>query len=252
MRCRSGALPLFLIAGALLLACVDIPTGDDALLSFQFDPLPSPSVIAGDTLRDSSGVAAPVSVTAFNYNGDSVTGSAVRFRALDTRVRVDSLTGIVVGDSATSTSSRILATIDDFTGLISLAVALRPDTVVESNARDSLSYSLTDTLANVSSAIGVRVLHGPAAGDSAVRSFRVTFDVLSPSDTALARLVDDAGRRSPADTTDASGVAARRIRVNVTRLGSAVDSVIVRANVRYRGQHVRGSPMRLVLKLKPK
>ena len=252
MRRTGAVLPLCLIAGAVLLACVDIPTGEDDLLSFQFDPLPSPSVVAGDTLRDSSGVAAPLSVTAFNYSGGIVTSPGVRFRALDTRIRVDSLTGVVTGDSASSTSSRILATIDDFTGLISLPVVLRPDTVLGSNARDTLSYSLTDTAANVSNAIGVRVLHGPAAGDSAVRSFRVTFEVLAPSDTALARLVDDAGRRSPADTTDASGIAARRIRLNVTRLTAAVDSVIVRANVRYRGQHVGGSPMRLVLNLKPK
>lgn len=252
MRRSSTALLLSLIAGTVLIACVDIPTGEADLLSFQVDPLPSPSVIAGDTLRDSTGAVAPVSLTAFNYGGATVTNPPFRFRALDGKIRIDSLTGIVVGDSTGATSSRILATLDDFTALITIPVVLRPDTVVESNARDTLSYSLTDTVANVSSAIGVRVMHGPATSDSAVRAFRVTFDLLSPADTALARLVDDTGRRSLADTTDVSGFAGRRVRVNVLRLTAAVDSVIVRANVKYRGQHVRGSPMRLVLKLKPK
>jgi hypothetical protein len=54
------------------------------------------------------------------------------------------------------------------------------------------------------------------------------------------------------DTTDASGIAGRRVRISVTKLTAQVDSVIVQASVRHRGQHVRGSPMRLVLKLKPK
>ena len=249
---RSGLLPLSLIAGALLLSCVDIPTGDDDLLSFRFDPLPSASVIAGDTLRDSLGVAAPITITAFNYQGEVVTAPAVRFRALDGRIRVDSITGIVVGDSASTTASRVLATIDDFTGLLSVPVVLRPDTVVGSNARDTLAYSLTDTTANTSDAIGVRVLHGPAAGDTSARAIRVTFEVLSPADTAFARLVNELGSRSPADTTDAGGVAARRVRVNVSRLTAAVDSVIVRASVKNRGQHIKGSPVRLVLHLMPR
>ena len=55
------------IACGLALACVDIPTAGDELLSFQFDPLPSPSVIVGDTLRDSLGAVKPLSVTGFNY-----------------------------------------------------------------------------------------------------------------------------------------------------------------------------------------
>lgn len=240
-----------MLACAMALACVEIPTGEDDLLSFQFDPLASPSVVVGDSLRDSLGVATPLSITAFSYDGAPVSGVQARFRALDTRVRVDSVTGFVIGDSV-GTTARIVAAVDDVAGLILLPVVLRPDTVVGSNDRDSLSYSLTDTAANVSNAIGVRVLHGPAAADSAVTSFRVTFDILSPADTAAARLVDASGRRSNADTTDASGIAARRVKVDVSRLVAVIDSVIVNASVKYRGAHVRGSPMRLVLKLRPR
>jgi hypothetical protein len=64
--------------------------------------------------------------------------------------------------------------------------------------------------------------------------------------------VNDAGARSSVDTTDASGVARRRIRLDVTRLTNLTDSVIVQATVKYRGVNVRGSPARLVLKVKPK
>ena len=246
-RARSVSL----VASAVVLSCTDIPTGADDILSFQLNPLPSPSVVVGDTLRDSSGVARPLSVTAFNYDGEAIEDAVARFRALDTRVRVDSVTGFVFGDSAGTTPSRILATLDGFNAFVSIPVVLRPDTVIGANNRDSLGYSLTDTVANVSNAMGVRVLHGRTT-DSAVAFFRVTFDMIAPADTALARLVNDAGARSAADTTDATGLASRRVRIDVTRLTSPVDSVVVLANVRYRGQHVRGSPVRLVLKLKPK
>ena len=248
----ARALPLSLIASAIVLACTEIPTGADDVLSFQVNPLPSPSVVVGDTLRDSTGAVAPLAITAFNYSGDVIEGAAARFRAADARVRVDSVTGIVVGDSVSDTPSRILALLDGFNAVINLPVVLRPDTVVEVNARDSLAYSLTDTTANVSNAMGARLLHGLTTTDSAVAFFRVTFQIVSPVDTALARLVTDGGTRSTADTTDASGSASRRIRIDVSRLTAPVDSVIVLANVRYRGQHVRGSPVRLVLKLKPK
>lgn len=252
MKRSAFALPLSVIAGAMILACVEIPTGADDVLSFEVNPLPSPSVVVGDTLRDTSGVAVPITITAFNYQGDIVENVPVRFRALDARIHVDSITGILIGDSASTTASRVLATFRDFNSFVSIPVSLRPDTVVEANDRDSLSYSLTDTAANVSNPIGVRVLHGLTTTDSAVASYRVTFDLVPESDSLLARLENGSGTRARVDTTGADGVADRRIRIDVTRITDPVDSVIVMANVKYKGQHVRGSPMRLVLMLKPK
>jgi hypothetical protein len=247
----APALGVALVAGAIILACVDIPTGADDLLSFSIDPLGSPSVVVGDTLRDSAGVATPLSVSAFNYSGEQVENIDARFRALDRRVNVDSIAGWVVGDSVSATSSRVLAVVDGFTGFVTIPVVLRPDTILGVNARDSLFYSLTDSAANVSQPMGVRVLHGLTTTDSAVRAFRVTFDLSAQGTPGLARLVTDAGRTSSVDTTDADGAATRRIRVDVTRLASLTDSVIVSASVKYRGQHVRGSPLRLVLYLRP-
>jgi hypothetical protein len=249
---RHAALAVSLAAAALFLACVDIPDGGDDVLSFRVDPLPSASVIVGDTLRDSLGVAAPVTVTAFNYRGGVVGSPTVRFRALDARIRVDSISGIVVGDTASATSSRLLAVLDGFNGLVAIPVVLRPDTVAGAPARDTLAYSLTDTASNVSDALGVRFFHGPAAGDTAARAIRVTFDIISPADTAFVQMVNESRNRSPADTTDASGNASRRIRMNVSRLTAPVDSVVVRASVRHRGQHIKGSPVRLVLTLIPR
>ena len=251
MKRGANALPLVLILGAFVLSCVDIPTGNEDVLSFSVDRLASPSIVVGDSLRDTLGIAVPLSVTAFNYNGDTVESVPVRFRALDRRVRVDSVSGFIVGDTVSATFSRVSATLDNFNGFFTIPVVLRPDTIIGANERDSLSYSLTDTAANVANAIGVKVVHGPVTGDSAVSSYRVTFDIVSPSDVDLARFAEN-NARSGVDTTDATGVANRRIRISPARLTTAVDSVIVQATVKYRGQNVRGSPVRLVLKLKPK
>jgi len=248
---RAGAIPLTVLSAAVFIAaCVEVPTGANDVLSIQFDPLPSPSVVVGDSLRDTLGVVRGLTITAFNYSGTEVENPQVRFSTVDRGIRVDSLTGIVTGDSVRS-GARIFATLRGLTVTAPLAVVLRPDTVIESNARDSLSYSVLDTTANVSAPLGVKVLHRTATDTSAVASYLVSFQIVSPSDTALARLVADNRARSSLDTTDASGVAGRRVKLDVTRLTTLVDSVIVNAFVRYRGANVPGSPMRLVLKVKP-
>jgi hypothetical protein len=247
------AIPLSFIAGAIFLAaaCTDIPTGANDVLSIEFRPLPAPAVVVGDTLRDSLGVVTPISLRAFNFQGDTILAPDVRFSTVDRGIRVDSLTGIVVGDSV-RTLARILASVKGFNGIATLAVTLRPDSVGLANARDSLSYSLTDTTVNVSAPLSVKVLHRTATGDTAVNAWQVSFRITSPGDTALARLVNDAGARSSIDTTDATGIAGRKIRLDVTHLTTPIDSIIVQAFVKYRGINVRGSPARLVLKVKPK
>jgi hypothetical protein len=87
--------------------------------------------------------------------------------------------------------------------------------------------------------------------DSAVKNYLVSFAITSTSDTTLAKLVNDAGVSSRIDTTDANGEAARKIRLNVLNLKSGNDSIIVSASVKYRGVAVKGSPVRLVMKVKP-
>jgi hypothetical protein len=107
---------------------------------------------------------------------------------------------------------------------------------------------------NISNELSVRVLtFSPRVPtDSAVGQYLVSFMVTSPGDTALARLVSDNGVRSSLDTTNSAGIGGRRIKLDVERLTALNDSVIVQAFVKYRGVNVRGSPVRLVLKVKPK
>ena len=250
---KSGAaIPLTVIAGAILLAaCTEIPSGANEVLSFQFNPLPSPGVVVGDSLRDTLGVVRGITVKAFNFSGDEIESPAVTFRAIDRGIRVDSVTGIVRGDSV-RTGARVVASLGGLSGNVTIAVTQKPDTIFGSPERDSLLYSVVDTL-NISPDVGVRVLtYSPAVKDSSVGSWLVSFKIVSPADTALAKLVNEGGGRSSLDTTSAGGVAGRRIKLDVTKLTSLVDSVIVQAFVKYRGVNVRGSPARLVIKVKPK
>jgi hypothetical protein len=249
---RHTSIPVALAAGTLLFAaCVDIPTGADDVLSFRFVPFPSPAVVIGDTLRDSLGVTTPIQVMAFNFQGEEIAAPEVRFSAVDRGILVDSLTGFIVGDSVRAVA-RIRATVAGVSGTASIAVTLRPDSVVGVNATDTLSYALADTTTHVSDPMGVKVLHLGAPGDTTVASWLVSFSIVSPADTAIAHLVNDSGIRSTLDTTDTRGVGTRRVKLNVTRLTALEDSVIVEAFVKYRGVNVRGSPARLVLHYRPK
>ena len=246
----SSALLALMTLSAVVLACTEIPTGNDQILSFSVNPLPSPSVVVGDQLRDSLGVVRPITVTAFDFQGDTAVPPKIRFFATGRGITVDSLTGVVTGDSV-QTAARIIVAVGSIQAPVTVGVTLKPDTMVASNGRDSLAYSLTDTTLNVSNALGVKLLHGKTT-DSAVAGWRVSFRIASPSGT-IAQLVNDQNAVGiTADTTDVSGVASRRIKLNVAQLTAATDSVVVLASASYRGVAIRGSPVRLVLKYKLK
>ena len=253
MRWRGGTNLLLLLASMVVMvsACTDIPTSDTAVLALEIDPVASPSVVLGDTLRDTTGNALPIHATVYNFKGNVVADAPVRFHAADRGIKVDSVTGYVVGDSLRDTPARVVVSVGNLQAFQSLLVTLRPDTVIAVNGRDSLLYSLLDSTKNVSPALSVRVLHSLTSTDSAVKSYLVSFAIISPVDTTLARLVNDAGTASRVDTTDASGEASRKIRLNPVKLTAISDSIIIAATVKYRTSQVRGSPVRLVLKVKP-
>jgi hypothetical protein len=115
-----------------------------------------------------------------------------------------------------------------------------------------LSYSLIDTTLNVSPQLTVKLTHGVSPDDSVVKSYIVSFAIVSQSNPSLGELVNDGRKPSIVDTTDTNGVAGRAIRLHPLFLTTPIDSIIVNATTKYRGIEVSGSPMRLVLKIKPR
>ena len=239
---------------AAAFGCEDISGSDTAVLSIQFDSLPVPSIVVGDTLRDTTGAVALPRVRAFNFKGNEIPAPPVWFQSPDSGITVDSLTGTVVADSLRSTPARVIATVGELQAIQRLDVTLRPDFIAPVNSLDSISYSLLDTTKNVSPSMTVKLSHGTAPNDSAVKSYIVSFSIVGQSNPQLAELVNDAGKPSSVDTSDASGIAGRAIRLHPLFLESAttVDSVIVNASARYHGTLVSGSPVRLVVRVKPR
>ncbi|CAN5639469.1 hypothetical protein BH23GEM1_BH23GEM1_02500 [soil metagenome] len=240
-------------ACALAAGCTDVDTGPNVATSLEFATLPFPAVVAGDTLRDTSGMAAPLRARAFNSANEEIVDAPVRYFDLEGVVTVDSATGILVAGPAPDTAARIIALVGAIQSPpLRLSVVPRPDSVAPSGTIDTLRYSVIDSTQNLSGGLAVRVVHRGATGDVPVRAWIVTFALETPSDSTLARIVADNDRSSSADTTAADGIASRRVRLSPAGLTSASDSIVVLARVRYRGMHVAGSPLRLVLPVRPR
>jgi hypothetical protein len=254
MKKSSGAATLlagFCIVGLAGIGCSEISGSSTAVLSVLFDSLGAPSVVVGDTLRDTTGAVVRPVVHVFNFKGGEITPAPVYFLSPDSGITVDSATGIVVGDSLRSTPARIIATVGTLQAIQNVDVTLSPDLIQAVNGLDSLQYSPIDTTLNVSPQLQVKLTHGVAPNDSAVKSYIVSFAIVAQSNPQLGQLVNDAGQASVVATTDVSGIAGRRIRLHPLFLTSAVDSIVVNATAKYRGVQVNGSPVRLVLLLKP-
>lgn len=243
-------------------ACSEVGLGPNEAAAIELDPFPSPSVVVGDTLRNIDGVATPVRARVFNVRGDLIDDAAPRYLYadfnVDSALKIDSATGIVVAKKLVSGDKRIAARIGGSLQVLrGIRVTTRPDSVDGTSLTDILGTSLPDTGrrgldSNATKALTVTVRHIEAATVTGVRAWPVRFQLLNPAnptnDTmAPAYLIDDQGRPSTIDTTDDSGVAGRRVRIRALQFpsGAAVESVVVRATVTYKGQPLKGSPVRV-------
>jgi hypothetical protein len=248
-------------AAALTVAgCTDINDSADHVASIEFTRLPYPAVVAGDTLRDSLGVVAPLRALAFNSGGGEVANAEVSYIALDTGVTITPA-GLVISSRRSGQVSIIASTSALQTKPAVLLVARSPDSVAYTGAaRDTIVYDLLAPATAVSDDLGVRVMTRDTTGGITstqgwVVSYQVTFRnaVIAAGDTSVVFLRDDGTRRSQVDTTSSGGIAGRRLRLTLVGLTPpAVDSAIVTATVRHKGAHVRGSPLRFVILLRPK
>ncbi len=243
-------------------ACSEVGLGPNEAAAIELEPFPSPSVVVGDTLRNFDGIATPVRARVFNVRGDVIDDAAPRYLYadfnIDSALAIDSATGVVVAKKLVSGDKRIAARIGGSLQVLrGIRVTTRPDSVDGTNLTAILGTSLPDTGrrgldSNSTKALTVTVRHIEATAVTGVRSWPVRFELLNPANptndtTAAAYLIDDQGRASVLDTTDDSGVAGRRVRVRALQFpsGAAVESVVVRATVTYKGKPLKGSPVRV-------
>jgi len=253
LSARVGLLGCGVFAIVAVYACTNITDSSTAVLSLEFDSLPAPAVVIGDSLRDSTGAVALPVVRAFNVKGDEIPQPPVWFQSADSGVSVDSASGIIFGDSLIGNSARIVATVGQLQAVQRVDVTLRPDLIAAVTGEDSLKYSLADTTKDISPELQVKLTHGSAPNDSVVKSWVVSFIIVYAPDPQLGELVNDGSKPSTVDTTNTSGIAGRKIRLHPKFLSSAttVDSIVVNATAKYHGAPVNGSPVRLVLRLTP-
>ena len=241
--------------------CTEINVGAEHVASLSFDTFPYPAVVAGDTLRDSLGVAAPLQALAYNNAGNVIADAPIQYIGLDTGVTITDRAYVI----ATRRSGSVPLVAN--AGVIQtqprmLQVARRPDSVAVSGpAVDTVNYVLPDNAGtNVSPGLAVKVITGDSADGTHVSqgwlvAYRAYFRgvAVAPGDTSAIILLGDGTQRSVVDTTGSDGVASRRVRIRPIGITvSPVDSVIVRATVRYKGADVRGSPLRFVILLQPR
>ena len=248
------------VATGGMAGCTEINAAADHVAALEFDTLPFPSVVAGDSLRDSLGRAAPLKAVAFNTSGGAVANPAIQYLALDSGVTVGG-DGFLVSQRR-SGSVRLVASTPRIQSAITTLLIARPPAIVivPGKIRDTVNYTLPDNpTTNVSVALGVQIITADTAdGVGVTQGWLVSYQAfhnnmaVAPGDTSAAFLLGAGVQRSGLDTTRVDGTASRRVRVRPIGITSQLDSVVVIATVRYRGAAVRGSPVRFVILLRPK
>jgi hypothetical protein len=252
------------LAGALLAgACTEVGSDPSAAVAIELDPTTLPSIVIGDSLRDSTGRAVPLAARALNSQNSVIPDAPIRFLAIDTGVvAVDSVTGFVV--ARRTGQAQVIASVGGLqSDRIFVRVTLRPDTVFGADSvRQTMRVSLTGQTASRSAPLRVFVGHDTVINgrDTAVAvpnylvRFRIvepTGDLVSLTDTSRVLLTNrDTGRPLTGDTTDVDGTT-RRIAVRITTAVRTIpDSVVVEANVsRPDATPVPGSPVLFTIRI---
>lgn len=240
-------------------ACLDVSSPITGIASISRIVAASPSVVLGDSLRDTAGTAEPLRVYVFAPNGDTVRHATVRFYVVDTlhKLHVDSTTGFVWADDSVSPNAAVFAVVQPASGKGSLNTPLDTIPVVPvpvSATRDTsflfavtAPLTATDTLSPglISPPFGLTV---KGSGDTPIPKYVVSFELVhwpAAKSTDVGPTVVLTSSLSTTDSTyaitDASGRATIRLRVRIPALDAklfspgATDSAVVRMRVRYRG-----------------
>ncbi len=252
------AAPLAVLIAAIAGSCTEIGTSPTTVTALEFDSLPYPAIITGDTLRDSLGHAGHLHAIAFNAAGNVLPNASFTFLALDSGVTIDPLTGVVTAQ-ARSGLVRLIAS----SGTLqsepeTLVVARRPDSVFATSALlDTLNYAVPDNASNESPPLTLTVAtRDTVGGILGTQGWLVSYQVLyhgqalAITDTTIASLWTAASQPTLLDTTAAGGLASRQLRVRSTLIAPRDDSISVVATVQYHGRPVLGSPVTYVIQLR--
>jgi len=259
-----------IVTAVAVAACADVGTGPEVPAAIELPPFAFPTVVVGDSLRDSLGVVAPIKAVVRNSTGDIIADARPSYLyadyTRDSAFQVDTATGIVVARKQVS-SGRVAARIGSSLQVLRPLIAtVRPDTAIAGRTPDALIVSLlpdtgrTRAEGNTTGDLQVQLRNRQGTTPVGVHGWLVSFRLVKPANptndtTRSVFLVDEQLRASVVDTTTSEGTASRRVRVRPAGFpvaqGSArvTDTVIVEATARYRGQVVKGAPVRVLVQV---
>ena len=258
MTARARSLAVLAAAAGLwaIAACLDVSSPVSGVLSISFLKSATPSVVRGDSLRDTAGVPQPLEVDAFGANGAKLSDVVVRYYVIDTtrHLHVDSLTGFVWGDSnVVSPNGAIFARVRPANGkgfldtpLDTIPIVPTPDSITrDTNFTFVFDAATPDTASSalITPAFGVTVR---GAADTVIPKYVVVFDTVrvpAPRSASAGPSVVLTSAVSAAESTlavtDGSGHAALRLRLRIAALPATllspggVDTAVIRFRVRY-------------------
>lgn len=223
--------------------------------------LPSPSVIVGDSMRDSLGAVKPITVIAYDGAGLPIIDAVAQIFVTDT-TKFAHLTpaAILVGDSIGQ--ARLTGQVGGLqTPGVGVPVTYRPAKIVP-GAKDTnalLPKLGTDSATSLSSRAVVAIVR--SIEDSASQGIIVRFKLThvppnKPGTTGpTAYLADDGRVPQSRDTTIANGNATINVVLNAFVLEPNIifgrlDSAVVQAESFHNGKRLAGSPVTIVVPIR--
>ena len=237
------------IACVLVAACTDVSTDPNAVVALRFQGAAYPSIVIGDSLRDSLGVLQVLQAVGLNFRGDAVAGAPFEFSSPDTSLRLFS-DGVVFARTPNANANPAL--VFARTGSLqsqpdSLRVVARGDSIKALKDADTILFDPGSNGASAPNAAYAQVFGDTAVGKPKVLvpSWLVSFQLryrgalISPSDTSLAftfELNSALTKRfqTIVDTTDPSGNAGHRIFVRSLAADVAEDTIFLVSTIRQR------------------
>ena len=240
---------------ATLAACLELSAPTDGIESLSTVLAPYPAVIAGDTLRDSLGVARRLQVVAFTGRGDTVPAPAgLQFFVADTGTGARIEDGFLIAGQRLG-PVRVVAQVPGLqTPAVTIEVAPAPTQVAPEPASlgnpatlAPKTYSLEPTVTSAPLQVRVQGVSGGTLTNVSgwIVDYVITRQPASVTSSRQPAVLERGIRPDSlrAVDTTAAGLASRAVILSPALMVNATDTVVVEAHVRYRGVHVPGSPV---------
>lgn len=250
VRARGiASLMAIVTLGVAALSCGESKSGPDVPLAIEFHASQLPSMVVGDSLRDTLGNVDSLQAIVFNASGDTIHDAPLRYMHADTTtiVDIDSVSGkafaLDTGQARFVAQTSSLQSPPE-----TLFVVPAPDHFINITPLDT-ALNFTSVRADTMLALSVSL----ESGETPVEHYRIEYQFIYPADLnvpdSTLQLADENRKFSLVDTTSigaigVGGIATRFLRVTPFA-HDFNDSVVVEARA-FLPNHtpVSGSPLR--------